>query len=234
MIQHHPADKALQQLIEQRVRMWRTKKAPVVDLSMVGQLMMELPLKERCLCGLMFATSVRPMDLARIQMEDIVAITTSRKKFTAVTVKKHKTSTRGIGPYTFHLDWESQLSQWIRALMLRNDSSIYLFLNSSTPLWKDGREVDMEAERMVKDLLNLMGSRLEMTNRSSRRTVIQELSLEGFDIPEIQLLSRHSSRESTLKYLEDGRFSGVDAQRTAAMTASMWGKLFPVHHVRTS
>lgn len=223
-LQTSPADDALNQNLKKERHTWKTKRAPIIDLQALAIAIATLPHSLQTLVLTATTTGIRPMDVARLAINDIEHIRTATGSLLAITFRRHKT-VHIIGPFSIHIKINEEPAIHITQLMKSRTLSPFLFIDIPPTTNDIEDDIKRQAAKVAKTVMTILRKSNTIQSGSFRRTASQELGLSLFPRRQIRLLTQHTSDAALGCYQDEGRTDAESGWKTADMVSIMAGKL---------
>lgn len=219
-------DKAFNKIMERDAKTHQPQQARVISGEQwltLGRIVASMNLMEAAFMLIVTATGQRPVDVARLRRSRIAKI----QKFISITFEEGKT-VDSTGPFTIHAFRRDYLGTRVWRLA-QETTSTFLFMDESTPIGYS-KEERVRRLRVAQRWTRSQMERLKeidrtLSNRTTRRSVLQEIASTGATAESLRLLSRHSTDKMLNVYLDHGAMLMSNARKTATLSSHLLFKM---------
>jgi len=185
----------------------RSGKAAVISKEELERFCSNLPIKYSLLAELLYFSSGRVREITTLKVRSI------NIKLGLLTLEKSATKTKKTRQVPIHPDTLQKLKSWIGEHSLKANDFVF-FTSSKNTKFKAGEKalatqsVDRKF-RQTWDWIGIVGA----STHTFRRSRLNHLLKEGWDLTEIQHISGHASLTALQEYLESDKHQTFNKYR---------------------
>jgi len=193
----------------------RSGKASVISKKQLERFCSNLPVKYSLLAELLYFSSGRIREITTIKVRNI------NFKQGLLTLEKSSTKTKQTRQVPIHPETLQKLKSWIGEHSLQSSDFVF-FTSSRNTKFKAGEKAlaTQSIDRKFREAFDWIGLS-GCSSHSFRRSRLNHLLKEGWDLTEIQHISGHASLTALQEYLESDKHQTFDKYRELFKTEAI-------------